>query len=96
MHHKPIVAALAVLAMAAPAVAGNTSSIYGAQGQYQGRVVQQPGSNTSNVYSATGQYLGRITQQPDGSRQGYDSSGGYLGRSQPQTTQGQTDGQGRE
>lgn len=89
--HKSIAAALAVLAMASPALAGNTSSIYGAQGQYQGRVVTQPGSNTSNVYSATGQYLGRITQQPDGSRQAHDASGGYLGRSQPQP-QTQTDG----
>lgn len=91
--HNSIAAALAVLAMASPAVAGNTASVYGAQGQYQGRVVTQPGSNTSNVYNAQGGYVGRITQQPDGSRQAYDAQGGYLGRSQPQTTQGQ-DGQG--
>ncbi|QAZ67288.1 hypothetical protein [Solidesulfovibrio carbinolicus] len=72
------------LSLATPALAGNTSAIYGSQGQYQGRIVQHPGNNSAKVFDAQGRYQGRIVTQPDGSSRLYNSTGKYLGRSQPQ------------
>lgn len=79
--HKHILAALAVLILAAPAVAGQETRYYDAQGRYQGRA----STNTANprqrsIYDASGRYQGRVMTSPDGSQRAYDSHGRYLGR----------------
>ncbi len=80
-------AVLLAVSLATPALADNTSTLYGPQGQYQGRVAQHPGNNSARVFDAQGRYQGRIVTQPDGSSRLYDPSGKYLGRSQPHDSQ---------
>lgn len=84
--HKHILAALAVLTLAAPAVAGQETRYYDASGRYQGRA----STNTANprqrsIYDASGRYQGRAMTGSDGTTRLYDQHGRYLGR----TTGGQ-------
>lgn len=80
-------AVLLVLSLAMPGLADNTSTLYGPQGQYQGRIVQYPGNYSARIFDAQGRYQGRVVTQPDGNNRLYDSTGKYLGRSQPQDSQ---------
>ncbi len=83
----PALLALLLVALVASLALAGQSDVYGPQGQYQGRIVQNPGNpRQKDVYGPTGAYQGRIVERPGDTGQAdvYGPTGGYQGTTQEQ------------
>ena len=73
---------LVLLGLALPALAGEETHVYDAQGRYVGRATVNPANpRQTNLYDAKGRYAGRVMTGPNGEERLYDPQGRYMGRS---------------